>query len=35
MFSRTATSVVGFLLLTVVMWATYQLWDVALARWFG
>jgi hypothetical protein len=34
MFSRTATTVVGFLLLTVVMLATYQLWDVALARWF-
>ena len=35
MFSRTATPVVGFLLLTAVMWATYQLWDVAFARWFG
>jgi len=35
MFSRTATTVVGFLLLTVVMWATYQLWGVASERWFG
>jgi hypothetical protein len=35
MFSRSATTVVGLLLLTVVMWATYQLWDVAVARWFG
>ncbi len=35
MFSRTATSVVGFLLLAVLMWATYQIWDVAFARWFS
>jgi hypothetical protein len=35
MFSRSATTVVGFLLLTVVIWATSQLWEVAVARWFG
>jgi len=35
MFSRTATPVVGVLLFTAVVWATYQLWDVAVTRWFG
>jgi len=35
MFSRSATTVVGLLLLTVVMSAAYQLWDIAIARWFG
>ncbi len=35
MFSRSATTVVGVLLLTVVLWATAELWDVAYQRWFG
>lgn len=34
-FSRSGMNVIGVLLLAVIIWAIYRLWDVAIERWFG
>ncbi len=34
-FSRTSMTTTGLLLVAVILWTAYMLWEVAVERWFG